>query len=140
MSLCPRARSKSSAARIERWPQFLPHYRWIKVLEAAPGGRIVEMATRRGVIPVKWTSVQRWDSERREVYYDHIVGPTRGMHVRWEIVPREDEALVRLIHELHLEVPIVNSPPGRLITSRFFIAHIAGQTLWHMKRFVEGIA
>jgi ribosome-associated toxin RatA of RatAB toxin-antitoxin module len=129
-----------AAAAIERWPSFLPHYRWVKVLGQAPGGRIVEMAARRGLIPVKWTSVQDWDSERREVYYEHVGGATRGMQVMWEIIPRADEVLVRIIHELRLEVPIVNSPPGRLITSRLFIRHIAGRTLWHMKGFVEGVA
>lgn len=129
-----------AAARIERWPEFLPHYRWVKVLGEAPPARVVEMATRRGLIPVKWTSLQSWDSDRREIYYDHIGGATRGMQVRWEIIPRADDVLVRIIHELRLQVPIVNSPIGRLITSRFFIAHIAGRTLWHMREFVEGVA
>lgn len=128
----------AAAAEIERWPDFLPHYRWIKMLDQRPEGRVVEMAARRGMIPVKWTSLQSWDSERREVYYDHIGGLTRGMHVVWQIIPEREDVLVRIIHELRLQVPIVNSAPGRLITGQFFVRHIAGRTLWHMKGFVEG--
>lgn len=127
-----------AAAYVERWPEFLPHYRWIKLLDPSPQGRIVEMAARRGAIPVRWTSVQSWDSARREVYYDHIAGQTRGMHVVWRVIPDEQEVLVRIIHELQFASPIINSLPGRLITSRFFIRHIAQQTLRHMKRFLEG--
>lgn len=128
----------AAARDVERWPEFLPHYRWVKVLGQQPPGRVVEMAARRGVIPVKWTSLQSWDSERREVYYDHVGGPTRGMQVVWEILPQADGVLVRIIHELRLQVPVVSSPPGRLITGHFFVQPIARRTLWHMKRFVEG--
>lgn len=127
-----------AAAQVEHWPEFLPHYRWIKVLGDRPEGRVVEMAARRGIIPVKWTSLQRWDAERREVIYDHIGGATRGMHVVWEIVPQGNETLVRIFHDLHFDIPLVSSAPGRLITSEVFIRHVAGQTLWHMKRFLEG--
>jgi len=35
------------ASDVERWPEFLPHYRWVRVLERRPGGALVEMAAWR---------------------------------------------------------------------------------------------
>ncbi|MDQ3657189.1 MAG: hypothetical protein M3457_19215, partial [Chloroflexota bacterium] len=50
------------AVDTERWPEILPHYRWVTLLEGGGDHKRVEMAARRGRIPVKWRAVQ--DVER----------------------------------------------------------------------------
>src|SRR2546422_717295 len=50
------------AADVERWPQILSHYRWVRFLERRNGGGTVEMAAWRplGAFPYP----TRWGSER----------------------------------------------------------------------------
>ena len=77
------------------------------------------------------------DAERRQVYYRHIGGATRGMYVVWSVEPVEAGAEVTIMHDLTLEVPVVRSWIGRQVTSRCFIHGVAGKTLRHMKLHVE---
>ena len=42
------------ASDVERWPDILPHYRWVRMLERRPGGGIVEMAAWRPFGPLNW--------------------------------------------------------------------------------------
>lgn len=126
-----------AAAEVERWPEILPHYRWVRLIGECEDGRVVEMAARRDGIPVKWRAIQTLEPAKRRVYYRHIQGATRGMWVEWSLEPGESGTLVRIVHELTLDVPIVRSPPGKWIVSRVFIRRIAGQTLSRLKLLLE---
>lgn len=126
-----------TAANVADWPRILPHYRWVKILGADVGGEIVEMAAKRSGIPVKWLSVMSTDSERRRIWFTHIGGLTRGMDVVWSIDSDNDGTRVSIVHELTLDVPIVRSFPGKIITGKVFVEHIADQTLRYMKEWVE---
>jgi ribosome-associated toxin RatA of RatAB toxin-antitoxin module len=125
------------ASDIERWPSILPHYRWVKMLGAHDGEQTVEMAARRGWIPVKWTSICRIEPARRQVYYKHIGGATRGMEVLWTLENEGDGVRVTIVHEMTLSIPIVRSVIGRWIVGRFFVHHIAGRTLLRIKELAE---
>ena len=54
------------AGNVAGWPEILPHYRWVQTLDRTAGGTIVNMAARRGPIPIKWTSEVRLDEEKKE--------------------------------------------------------------------------
>lgn len=125
------------AADVEHWPSILPHYRWVKMLGFQDGFDKVEMAARRDWIPVKWTSLCKIDPVRHRVYYKHIGGATRGMEVEWRLEDEQGSVRVTIVHEMTLNVPIVRSQLGRWITSKFFIHHIAGQTLRCIKELAE---
>lgn len=125
------------AADIERWPDIFPHYRWVKVLEQRDDERVVEMAAKRGWIPVKWTALQVLDAGRRRVYYRHIGGATRGMEVEWSFQPESSEVTVKIVHEMSLLVPFVRMAIGKRIVGNFFVKHIAGQTLNCIKQLLE---
>ena len=43
----PLERVFAAAATVERWPEILPHYRWVRFLERRESGSIVEMAAWR---------------------------------------------------------------------------------------------
>jgi uncharacterized membrane protein len=43
------------AAQVDKWPDILPHYRSVRVLQRKKRRITVEMAARRGRIPVSWT-------------------------------------------------------------------------------------
>lgn len=125
------------ASDIERWPVILPHYRWVKDLGAQDGQRKVEMAAKRGWIPVKWTSVYTVDPDRRRVDYKHIGGATKGMEVEWRLEDEGEAVKVTIIHEMTLTTPVVRTTLGRWIVGKFFVHHIAGQTLQCIKRLAE---
>lgn len=127
-----------AAAELSRWPDFLPHYRWVSYLEKSPSGNIVRMAAKRSWIPVSWISEQVIDRENREVRFHHLKSFTKGMDVVWTFEAREDSVRVQIRHDLEPTIPVIGRFVADVIIGRFFIHHIAGQTLEHMKRHVEG--
>jgi hypothetical protein len=54
----PLERIVQLGADVERWPAILPHYRWVILLEGGGDRKVVEMAARRGRIPLRWRAVQ----------------------------------------------------------------------------------
>lgn len=140
----PLDRVVALAADVERWPDILPHYRWVTVLDGAGDRRVVEMAARRGRWPVKWRAVQTIDrgGATPTIRYSHIWGPTTGMDVGWEFAPGPAGVAVRIWHDLDLRWPLVGATPlGALIADRIigphFVGHIAGLTLATIKGIVE---
>src|SRR2546428_11242338 len=81
------------AADTERWPELLPHYRWVRFLERQPSGGVVEMAAWRPFGPVRyptwWVSRMTIDRPAREIRYNHLRGITRGMDVLWRLAARD---------------------------------------------------
>jgi ribosome-associated toxin RatA of RatAB toxin-antitoxin module len=128
------------AADVERWPEFLPHYRRVRTLERRADGRVVEMAARRGFWPVRWTALLQPRPGERRIYFTHLKGPARGMKVYWELTEAGKATDVAIRHELTLEVPLIRTSLGKRIVSEGFIRPIASKTLRWMKRTLEGEA
>jgi len=140
----PLDRIVALATEIERWPEILPHYRWVTLLEGEGDRKVVEMAARRDRWPVKWRAVQeiRRQGATPEIHYRHIRGATVGMTVGWVFEPRGETTLVRIWHEFTPRWPIIGSTMvGAAIAEHLigpqFVAHIAGQTLATIKAIVE---
>ena len=143
---CPPGEAFTRAARVDRWPALLPHYRWVRFLAGGPEeGGVVEMAARRAFgrlgWPVWWRSRMWVDPRRREVRYRHIAGVTRGMEVRWQIEPDGGGSQVRVLHAWD-EGPRLAGPlapaVGRGIILPLFVHFIADQTLFHLSRQAAG--
>src|SRR2546429_181626 len=73
----------SLAADIARWPEILPHYRWVKIHEKNGTRTVAEMAARHRGLPLWWKTIQVADAGRKSIRYTHIGGITRGMEVEW---------------------------------------------------------
>ncbi len=127
------------AADIERWPVILPHYRWVTLLEGGGDHKTVEMAARRGRIPVKWRAVQ--DIERNGpipvIRFRHIGGVTKGMIVAWTFEPDSTGVKVRIDHDFAPPWPLVGGVIADHIIGPHFVAAIAGKTLATIKAIVE---
>lgn len=126
-----------AASEIERWPEILPHYRWVKILDTRDTVRVVEMAARRDWIPVKWTSIQEVSEAERWIRYRHIGGFTKGMEVTWTFRPEGEGVRVRIVHDFRLGWPIIGRPLGQYVVGDFFVKAIAGRTLATIKQRVE---
>ena len=99
------------AAAVERWPEILPHYRWVTVLEGSGDRRTVEMAARRDWFPVKWQAVQevRRDGATPVIPFKHVRGVTKGMDVAWTFEPAADRVRVQIWHGFDPPWPLVGN-------------------------------
>lgn len=125
------------AADIERWPEILPHYRYVRRLEDIGDDRQYAMGARRGVIPVTWKAIQRPLPEARRIEFEHTGGVTRGMVVAWRFEPRDEAWDVSIQHELELRWPLIGGVVADRIIGPQFIDAIAGRTLRTIKRLAE---
>jgi len=133
----PRSRIFETAADLSQWPRILPHYRWVHYLERSARKNVVVMAAKRGILPVHWTSEEEIDPERQEIRFHHLKAFTRGMKVVWAFVQTEEGVRVTISHELAPSIPVAGRFVTEHIIGNFFISYIAGQTLYHMKLYVE---
>lgn len=131
VSLCYRI-----AAAVERWPQLLPHYRWVRF--HARGGRgegRVEMAAWRIFpaalrFPTWWVSEMWSDAEEPAIEYRHVEGITRGMAVRWEFLPAGEHTRLRVLHAWDGPAwPLVGAAAWRYVIGPHFVSAIAQRTL-----------
>ena len=125
------------AAGIERWPEILPHYRYVRRLADVGDDRQYAMGARRGVIPVSWEAIQRPLPEARRIEFEHTGGVTRGMIVAWRFEPVGEAWDVSIQHELDLGWPVIGGVVADRIVGPQFIDAIAGRTLRTIKRLAE---
>jgi ribosome-associated toxin RatA of RatAB toxin-antitoxin module len=137
-----------AGADVERWPERLPHYRWVRFQRKQGFGTgRVEMAARRSfgplAYPVWWVSEMHLDTSRPAVHYRHVEGITTGMDVIWTFEPAGDGTLVRIVHDWNtgpawpLPQPARRAIAGGII-GPVFIHHVASRTLAGIRRHVEG--
>lgn len=126
----PPQRIFAHASDTPHWPQMLAHYRHVRVLAFDGVRMVVEMAAKRGSIPVRWQAEQINDPALPEIFFRHLRGWTRGMRVYWRFTPLDNGTTrVRIDHEL-------NSPFAPFI-GKYFIDPIATRTLARMKEICE---
>jgi ribosome-associated toxin RatA of RatAB toxin-antitoxin module len=140
----PAERVFAAAADVERWPEILPHYRWVRMLERSDGGGVVEMAAWRpfGVLnyPTWWVSEMRVDRGAPAVHYRHIRGITTGMDVVWRIEPQGDETEVTIVHDwTGPGWPLIGRPAANWVIGPVFIHGIASRTLAGIAKHVERV-
>lgn len=132
------------AADVERWPEILAHYRWVRFRRRDDFGRgLVEMAARRmfGRVgyPVWWLSEMWADETVPIVRYRHVGGVTRGMDVEWRFHAEGDATRVEIVHEWSSgpSWPLVGRFAAESVIGPVFIHHVAGMTLKGVKAAVE---
>jgi uncharacterized membrane protein len=131
------------AADVERWPDFLEHYRWVRVQERTAAGCTVEMAAWRpfGLFnyPTRWVSRMEIDAAGRRVLYRHIEGITRGMDVEWSMRLDGSDVNVTIVHEWSgPDWPLISTVAANLVIGPVFVHGIASRTLAGVKRRAEG--
>ena len=135
----PLSRVVALAADVERWPVILPHYRWVTLLAGGGDRKTVEMAARRGRIPVRWRAVQEIDrgGSTPVIAYRHIWGVTRGMEVAWVFAETPAGLRVTIRHDFRPPWPVVGGVIADRIIGPYFVEAIARQTLGTIKQIVE---
>ena len=135
-----------AAADVERWPEILPHYRWVRFRQKESFAKgIVEMAAWRHFGPVPyptwWVSEMDHDAKRRTVRYRHIDGVTRGMDVLWQVEPAgSGRSMLRIVHEwTGPSWPVIGGLAADRVIGPHFIHFIAARTLAGVAREAEQV-
>ena len=125
------------AAATERWPEILPHYRWVRRLRGDDRRKLVEMAAWRDFYPVRWVAVQENLPEERRITFRHVRGVSRGMRVEWRLTETPAGTQVRIWHEFHSNLPLIGEFFAHRIVGQLFVGNIAGKTLRRIKQLAE---
>lgn len=143
----PLERVFSLAADVERWPQHLPHYRFVRFLESRrDGGGLVEMSANRPFGPLHWPtwwtslmSVQAPGSDLRpSIRFRHVRGITTGMDVEWTFGPASGGTFVRIVHVWNGPGwPLIGLFAARRVIGPVFVHGIASRTLAGLARAAE---
>ena len=134
----------TAASNVTRWPDILPHYRWVRRLDDGGGG-LVEMAAWRpfGFVkyPTWWVSEMEIDRAAGEIRYRHVRGITKGMDVVWKMMKADggDGVVdVEIVHEwTGPRWPLIGPLAANLVIGPVFIHGIASRTLAGIKRALE---
>ena len=134
----------SYAAGVERWPDILPHYRSVRIIEQGERVRLVNMHCVRefGVLhwPCKWRAWQELRPEEGRILYSHVSGPARGMEVEWLLKRMPDGVLTTIRHWVNSNRHSWARFYWNRIIGPVFVQAIATQTLTTIKQLVEGEA
>ncbi|HEX6942001.1 MAG TPA: SRPBCC family protein [Gemmatimonadaceae bacterium] len=128
---------------VERWPELLAHYRFVRFREkSADGGGIVEMSANRpfGVAnwPTWWLSEMEVDDAKPAVRFRHIGGVTKEMDVEWSLTPTASGTDVRLVHVWDgPRWPLIGVFAATAVIGPVFIHGIASRTLEGLARAAE---
>jgi hypothetical protein len=124
------------AGDVERWPQILTHYRYVRFEERHGFARgVVEMAAWRDFLgpvryPTWWVSTMEGEPYTPLIRYRHVRGITRGMDVRWEFQPTDAGTRIRIVHTWSgPRWPLIGGIAARWVIGPHFISAIAGRTL-----------
>ena len=131
----------TAASTVTRWPDILPHYRWVRVLDDG----LVEMAAWRpfGLVkyPTWWVSEMTIDRSAGEIRYRHVRGITRGMKVVWRLVEvggGDGRVDVEIVHTWDgPRWPLIGRLAANLVIGPVFVHGIASRTLAGIKQFAE---
>jgi len=131
------------AADVARWPEWLPHYRWVRFHERHGDGGTVEMAAWRPFGPLRWPTwwVSRMTVERDvpRVRYTHVQGITRGMDVSWDFAAGSHGVEVTITHVWDGPAwPLIRRPAADWVIGPVFVHGIASRTLAGLARVAEG--
>jgi ribosome-associated toxin RatA of RatAB toxin-antitoxin module len=123
------------AKKVEEWPSYLSHYRYVKFrMRASDGGGIVEMSADRPFGPVGWPtwwlSEMSVDDGAPAIRFRHIGGITKGMDVEWSFRSVPDGTEVTILHVWDgPPVPFIGIPAATMVIGPVFIHGIASRTL-----------
>jgi ribosome-associated toxin RatA of RatAB toxin-antitoxin module len=131
------------AADVRRWPQHLPHYRYVRFREHAAGAVVVEMSASRMFGPLPWPT---WWTSVMEIHrgsapairFRHVEGITTRMEVQWTFAEEAGGTRVAIEHLWDgPRWPMIGAFAARAVIGPLFVHGIASQTLAGLARIAE---
>jgi ribosome-associated toxin RatA of RatAB toxin-antitoxin module len=128
---------------VERWPERLPHYRWVRMTARdGAGGGIVEMSAYRPFGPLGWPtfwrSLMEVDHARPAIRFRHVGGVTTRMDVEWAFEATDAGTCITLLHEWDgPRWPLIGGLAARGVIGPVFVHGIASRTMAGLTRASE---
>ena len=132
-----------TARDVERWPDWLPHYRWVRFREKKADGGLVEMAAWRPFDPLPgwptwWLSEMNVEPDAQRIRFRHVGGITTGMDVAWDFVQQNGSVVVTITHWWKgPRWPLIGRLAADAVIGPVFIHGIASRTLAGIARQAE---
>lgn len=122
------------ASDVARWPQWLPHYRWVRFHRKEEHGGLVEMAAWRPFGPLNyptwWLSRMDLETAVPRIRFKHVDGITRGMDVAWDFTPANGGTDVTITHWWDgPSWPLIGRLAANAVIGPVFVHGIASRTL-----------
>ena len=133
----PPATVYALGAATERWPEILPHYRYVHVLSGHGANRVVAMSAWQDVFPLAWVAEQTNDPQTPHITFRHLRGWTRGMDVEWIFEAVAGGTQLTIEHRLQFAFPLAAEWLGKHLVSNYFIHGVAAKTLARVKTIAE---
>jgi len=141
------------ASKVEEWPTYLTHYRYVRFREKrSDGGGIVEMSAYRPFViavrrwrvgpplkwPTWWLSEMAVDDNKPAIRFRHIGGITKGMEVEWTFSSTPEGTHVRIVHLWNgPDWPVVGEFAATQVIGPVFVHGIASRTLAGLAEIAE---
>jgi ribosome-associated toxin RatA of RatAB toxin-antitoxin module len=128
----------ATVSQLLRWPEFLPHYRFVRQLPSVPDAdwTLLHMSAEGGWFPVSWTARFRSDPSRMELHFEHVAAFTKGMRVVWTLTPVLEGTRVEILHVLNFRIRGLRWLMEPVL-QHGFIEPVATRTLHTFKRLLE---
>lgn len=128
------------ARRVEHWPAYLAHYRFVRfnerldVVDGIPSRGIVEMSANRPFgsfgWPTWWKSEMAVDFQLPSIRFFHIGGITKGMDVEWRFTTNGSGTDVEILHVwAGPPIPVIGIFVATAVIGPVFVHGIASRTL-----------
>ena len=131
------------ARRVDEWPAYLRHYRYVRFRErASDGGGLVEMSANRpfGIAnwPTWWLSEMCVDAAAPAIRFRHVGGITTGMDVEWSFRPVPGGTHVEILHVWDgPRWPLIGVLAATTVIGPIFVHGIASRTLAGLAQAAE---
>jgi ribosome-associated toxin RatA of RatAB toxin-antitoxin module len=140
------------ASRVEDWPAYLSHYRYVRFrTRRSDGGGVVEMSayrpfhiidTSKGPLrvnwPTWWLSEMSVNEATRSIRFRHVGGVTKGMDVEWTFTSATGGTNVRIVHVWDgPHIPVVGMWAAIYVIGPVFVHGIASRTLAGLAKVAE---
>lgn len=137
------------ARKVEHWPAYLPHYRFVRWRERrGEDDGVVEMSANRPFGLANWPTwwVSEMTVHRREsggvdlptIRFRHVRGITTGMDVEWSFIPEAGGTRVRILHVWDgPRWPLIGLFAATNVIGPVFVHGIASRTLEGLARVAE---
>ena len=133
------------ARDVERWPEHLAHYNFVRFRHhARDGGGLVEMSANRpfGALDWKtwWLSEMSVDERAPAVRFRHVGGVTTGMDVEWSFQRTDAGTRVRIVHVWNGPGwPLIGTVAALAVIGPVFVHGIAARTLEGLAKVAESV-
>ncbi len=124
------------ASDMERYPEFIPAYKKVRIVEQDGQRMIIERVGLVGKREVKWKSEVMIEAEKT-ITAVQLEGPLKGMMIKWQFEERDGRTRILLVHDFEYKrIPLIGNLIARLIIARM-VSRMADETLAGIKRRVE---